>query len=160
MHFPLNRRRFLRGALTVLAAASCILPAAAPAGARPRPQADPNSPKGTFSGTYTSVMTEGKTGTLIVKVTQDKAVRGTSGIRKAGALLTLDSVIKNKKAVGGYAVNERVLSIGTPVRKGLALSVVCILSEDGSTLEQGLYFLLNTATGGLVDQGTFELNRQ
>jgi hypothetical protein len=160
MHSPLDRRRFLRGALTVLATASCILPSAAPASARPGSQDIVNSPKGTFVGTYTSVMTEGKTGTLIVKVTQDKAVRGTSGIRKAGALLTLDSVIKNKKAVGGYAVNERVLSVGTPVRKGLALTVIGLLSEDGSTLEQGMYFLLNTSTGATVDQGTFVLTRQ
>lgn len=160
MFAPITRRHFLRGALTAVAATACLLPAAAPAVAAKQP--NPDSPKGTFRGTYTSTMTEGLTGSLTVKVTKDGKVRGTNQLRKLTAYLTLDQQVKNKKALGGYSVQDRVVTLGTPVRSGFALSVVGILSEDGQSIRDGLYFLSRVGRGGgIVDQGTFEeLTRQ
>jgi hypothetical protein len=115
--------------VVTLAAVAVLSPTLRPASAKP---ADPNSPKGSFSGTYISD-DETLSGPIKLSITSVKnsPVAGTLQVK---GKLTIGSKVKNKPYTGTYMVADRSIVGGTLVPRGYAGSFSGTLSQDGKTL--------------------------
>jgi len=123
-----NVARVTRPALIALAAVALLSPRVHPASAAP---ADPNSPKGSFSGTYISD-DQTLSGPIKLSITSVKSA-GVPGNLTVKGKLTIGSKVKNKPYTGNYMTADRFLSGGTLVPRGYAGSFSGTLSQDGKT---------------------------
>ena len=146
--FKLSRRSFCRHLASAVLLTSCLLPLVRPAEAARR--FNPNSPKGTFVGTFASSIGPAN-GTLTIKITADKPIRFVPTARNLAGTFQWAGR-KAQKFTGTYLIDARRVGLSSKDARGSTThtAIQMDLSADGTALVGGYSTNVDGDDGGSV----------